>query len=75
VVISSFVEFNKADEYKSKLVKEKFNADIFYNAADRKYYVHVLETTKAHEAHEEVKNLKNFTKLKTARVLEVINKQ
>jgi len=33
--------------------------------------VHVLETTKASEAHEEAKNLKQYTKLKDARVLTI----
>ncbi len=71
VVISVFPDFNKADAFKRKLVGDKFNADIFYNPQDKKYYVHVLETAKASEAHEEIRNLKNYTKLKTARLLVV----
>jgi type IX secretion system PorP/SprF family membrane protein len=71
VVINVFPDFNKADAFKRKLVGDKFNADIFYNPADRKYYVHVLETVKASEAHEEIRNLKTYTKLKTARLLVV----
>jgi len=69
VVIRLFNDFTQADAYKRKLVEEKYNADIFYNPADRKYYVHVLETLKATDAHEEVRNLKTYTKLKEARVL------
>lgn len=69
VVIKVFNEFTAADVYKRKLVTEKYNAEVFYNAADKKYYVHVLETLKASEAHEEVRNLKTYTKLKDARVL------
>jgi hypothetical protein len=69
VVIRIFADFNQADTYKQTLIKDKFNADIFYNPQDRKYYVHVLETEKASEAHEEVRNLKAYTKLKQARVL------
>jgi len=71
VVINAYGDFNSADAFKRKLVNDKFNADIFYNPQDRKYYVHVLETTKASEAHEEIRNLKNYTKLKTARLLVV----
>jgi hypothetical protein len=33
--------------------------------------VHILETEKAAEAHQEVRNLKTYTKLKTARVLTI----
>ncbi|HEY9008963.1 PorP/SprF family type IX secretion system membrane protein [Ohtaekwangia sp.] len=71
VVINVFPDFNKADAFKRKLVNDKFNADIFYNPQDKKYYVHVLETSKASEAHEEIRNLKTYTKLKTARLLVV----
>jgi type IX secretion system PorP/SprF family membrane protein len=71
VVIKVFADFNSADAYKRKLVNDKFNADIFYNPQDRKYYVHVLETTKAPEAHEEIRNLKAYTKLTQARLLVV----
>ncbi|MBT1703270.1 PorP/SprF family type IX secretion system membrane protein [Fulvivirgaceae bacterium PWU20] len=74
VVVGTYGEFAKADEYKTKLIKEKFNAEVFYNAADRKYYVHVLETTKVSEAHEEIKNLRTYTKLRNARLLEVREK-
>ncbi|MBA4057096.1 MAG: hypothetical protein C0490_20455, partial [Marivirga sp.] len=69
VVIKVFNDFTAADVYKRKLVTEKFNADVFYNPQDKKYYVHVLETLKATEAHEEVRNLKTYTKLKDARLL------
>lgn len=69
VIIKVFNDFTSADVYKRKLVGEKFNAEVFYNASDKKYYVHVLETLKSSEAYEEVRNLKNYTKLKEARVL------
>ncbi len=69
VVIRVFNDFTAADVYKKKLISDKFNADIFFNPQDRKYYVHVLETLKAADAHEEVRNLKTYTKLKEARVL------
>jgi type IX secretion system PorP/SprF family membrane protein len=71
VVIRTFNDFTQADNYKKKLIGEKFNAEIFYNPQDKKYYVHVLETSKAAEAHEEIRNLKTYTKLKDARLLVV----
>jgi type IX secretion system PorP/SprF family membrane protein len=69
VVVRVFNDFTQADAYKRTLINDKFNADIFYNPQDRKYYVHVLETLKASDAHEEARNLKTYTKLKQARVL------
>ena len=71
VVIKIFNDFTAADNFKKKLIVEKFNAEIFYNPQDKKYYVHVLEATKASEAQEEIKNLKTYTKLKDARLLVV----
>jgi type IX secretion system PorP/SprF family membrane protein len=71
VVIRSFADFAQADAYRQKLMTEKFNAQIIYNPQDKRYYVHVLETSKAHEAHEEIRKLKNLTKLKDARLLQI----
>jgi type IX secretion system PorP/SprF family membrane protein len=75
VVIRSFADFVGADAYKKKLIDQKFNADVFYNERDRKFYVHVFTTKKSSEAHEEARNLKNYSKLKEARVLTVIEKK
>ncbi len=71
VVIRAFGDFTAADNYKKKLIDQKYNANVFYHEADKKFYVHVFETIKASEAHEEVRNLKNYTKLREARVLTV----
>lgn len=71
VVIKVFADFASADKYKQELRKDNFNANIFYFEKDRKYYVHVLETEKASEAHQEVRNLKTYTKLNGARVLTI----
>jgi type IX secretion system PorP/SprF family membrane protein len=71
VVVRSFAEFQAADVYKNKLIGEKYNADIFYNPKDKKYHVHIYSTSKSSEAYDEVRNLKNFTKIKDARVLVV----
>jgi type IX secretion system PorP/SprF family membrane protein len=75
VVIRAFGDFTAADIYKKKLIEQKYNANVFYNPADKKYYVHVFETTKATEAHEETRNLKNYSKLREARVLIVTIKE
>ena len=71
VVIRSFADFGQADAYKKKLIAEKFNANVFYYDKEKKYYVYLVETMKQSEANEEVKNLKNYTKLKEAHVLVV----
>jgi hypothetical protein len=71
VVIKVFTDFTAADKYKLELRGDKFNANVFYYEKDRKYYVHILETEKSAEAHQEVRNLKTFTKLNTARVLTI----
>jgi hypothetical protein len=71
VVIKVFPDFTSADQFKKELRGQKFNADLFYYEKDRKYYVHIFETEKSAEAFEEVRNLKNYTKLKEARVLTV----
>lgn len=71
VVIKVFTDFTSADKYKQELRNEKFNANVFYYEKDRKYYVHILETEKSSEAHQEVRNLKTYTKLNTGRVLTI----
>jgi hypothetical protein len=71
VVLKGFADFNTADTYKKKILEQKYNADIFYYEKEKKFYVYVFQTTKASEATEEARNLKNYTKLKEARVLTV----
>lgn len=71
VVVKVFSDFTSADKHKQELRADKFNANVFYYERDRKYYVHVLETEKSSEAHQEVRNLKTYTKLNAARVLTI----
>ena len=71
VVLEEFADFNTADAYKKKILEQKYNADIFYYEKEKKFYVYVFHTTKAREATKETQNLKNYTKLKEARVLTV----
>jgi type IX secretion system PorP/SprF family membrane protein len=75
VVIRSFGDFVQADTYKKKLIAEKYNANVFYHEKDKKYYVFLLETSKQHDANEEARNLRNYTKLKSASVLTVITSE
>jgi type IX secretion system PorP/SprF family membrane protein len=75
VVIRNFADFNQADTYKKKLIAEKYNANVFYHEKEKKYYVYLLETSKQHEANEEARNLRNYTKLKSASVLTVTTSQ
>ena len=75
VVIRSFGDFTQADAFKKKLLTEKYNADIFYYQNDKKYHVFLLETPKQHDANEEARNLKKFTKFKDAHVLTVTVKE
>lgn len=74
VVVRSFADFTAADVYKKKLIGEKYNAEVFYFAKDKRYHVHIFNTFKSPEAYEEVRNLKNYTKIKDARVLVVDEK-
>jgi type IX secretion system PorP/SprF family membrane protein len=75
VVIRAFGDFIAADAYKKKIVEQKYNANVIYNEADKKFYVHVFETEKSGDAHEEARNLKNYSKLKDARVLTITIKE
>ena len=75
VVIKVFADFTAADKYKRELRNDKFNANVFYYEKDRRYYVHILETEKSSEAHQEARNLKTYTKLKTARVMTIEPKE
>lgn len=75
VVVKVFADFTAADKHKQYLRGEKFNANLFYYEKDGKYYVHVLETGKASEAHQEVRNLKTYTNLSTARVMTIAPKK
>lgn len=74
VVVRAFADFASADAYKKKLINDKYNADIFYHAKDKRFYVHIYSTLKSSEAYSEVRNLKNYTKIKDAKVLVVEEK-
>jgi type IX secretion system PorP/SprF family membrane protein len=74
VYVKSFTDFDRAEEFKKKLVSQKYNGQIFFYPRNKQYYVFTFETLKVSEANEEVKNLKTYTKLKEAKVLTVIEK-
>ncbi len=71
VYIKVFTDFTSADRFKKEMRDQKYNANVFYYEKDRKYYVHIFETEKSTEAFEEVRNLKNYTKIKSARILTI----
>lgn len=74
VYLKSFADFDHAEDFKKKLVSQKYNGQIFFYPKNKMYYVFTFETLKVAEANEEVKNLKAYTKLKDAKVLTVIEK-
>jgi len=74
VVIRGFNDFTGADEYKGKLIDQKYNAQVYYHDKDKKFYVYVYASAKPSQAHHEARQLRNFTKLKEARVLTVHGK-
>lgn len=69
VVIKGYPDFSRADALKRKLLKDKYNADIFYHQGNRRFYVFVYSTVKSSEAYKEARNLKHHTELKTATVI------
>jgi type IX secretion system PorP/SprF family membrane protein len=71
VVLKDFADFAPADVYKKRVVDAGYNADVMYHPQEKRYYVFVLSTPKASEAAEEARNLKNYTRLKNARVISV----
>jgi len=74
VYIKEFTEFDKAEDFKKKLIAQKYNGQIFFYPKNKHYYVYTFETIKVSEATEEVKALKTFTKLKEAKILTIIEK-
>src|SRR5690606_4832367 len=71
VVLKDFADFSAADNYKKRVLDAGYSADVFYHQAEKKFYVFVLSTPKASEAQEEARNLKNYTRLKNAKVISV----
>lgn len=71
VVTRIFTDLVSADEYKKKLIEQKYNADIYYYAKDKRFYVHIFQSTNAREANQEIKNLKLYTKLKDIKLITI----
>lgn len=71
VVVRAFNDFTAADTYKKRLVTEKYNAQVHFDPKTKLYHVYIFSSLKSSEAYEEVRNLKNYTKLKDAKVLVV----
>jgi type IX secretion system PorP/SprF family membrane protein len=71
VVIRGFNDFTGADNFKSKLMSQKYNAEVFYYDKEKRFYVYVYSSDRSNQAYHEARQLRNFTKLKEARVLTV----
>ena len=75
VVVKSFKDFEQADEFKQKLIDQKFNGNVIYSEHDKLYHVYIFESSKAGDAHNEARNVRNFTKLKQAKVISIEEKK
>jgi type IX secretion system PorP/SprF family membrane protein len=74
VFIRAFTDFVQAEKYMRTLIDQKYNAQIFYYQKDKRYYVYTFESPKEGEANSELRKLKEYTKLKGAKVLVVTEK-
>ena len=74
VFIRAFTDFEQAEKYMRTLIDQKYNAQIFYYQKDKRYYVYTFESAKEGEANTELKKLKEYTKLKGAKILVVTEK-
>lgn len=71
VVILSFKDFTSADQFKKKIITQKFNGNVYFEQKSGLYYVYVFDSPHGSIAHKEARNLRTFTKLKTAKVISV----
>jgi type IX secretion system PorP/SprF family membrane protein len=71
IVVKSFKDFTQADNYRLKLFRDKFNANIIFNKSDAAYHVFVYVSENLHDVHTEARNLKTFTKLKNVKVIKM----
>ncbi|MEL7004450.1 MAG: PorP/SprF family type IX secretion system membrane protein, partial [Bacteroidota bacterium] len=74
VVLKAFRDFNSADDFVSREEKNGIYTDIFYNKADKRFYVYIFKTTKSKEANKQKKVVQDLTKYKTVRIIIVENK-
>jgi type IX secretion system PorP/SprF family membrane protein len=74
VYLKSFATFDQAEDFKKKIIAQKYNGQIYFHARNKQYYVYTYETTNATEANLELKNLKAYTKLKDAKLLSIVEK-
>jgi type IX secretion system PorP/SprF family membrane protein len=74
VFVKVFTDFALAEQFKKTLIDQKYNAQIYFYRKDRRYYVYTFESAKQGEANDELKKLKEYTKLKGAKILVVSEK-
>jgi len=71
VVVKSFKDFNTADKFVRRLAEKELYTNIFYNKADKKYYVYTYETLKHKEAKEQEKAVFKLTKYRSVMILTI----
>ena len=71
VVVKSFKDFNSADTFVRRLAEKELYTNIFFNKADKKYYVYTYETLKLKEAKEQEKAVYQLTKYRSVMILTI----
>ena len=71
VVVKSFKDFNSADNFVRRLAEKELYTNIFYNKADKKYYVYTYETLKHKEAKEQEDAVYKLTKYRSVHILTI----
>jgi type IX secretion system PorP/SprF family membrane protein len=71
VVVKSFKDFNSADNFVRRLAEKELYTNIFYNKADKKYYVYTYETLKHKEAKEQEEAVYKLTKYRSVHILTI----
>ena len=71
VVVKSFKDFNSADTFVRRLAEKELYTNIFYNKADKQYYVYTYETLKLKEAKEQEEAVYKLTKYRSVSILTI----
>ncbi|MCA6078891.1 type IX secretion system membrane protein PorP/SprF [Fulvivirga sedimenti] len=71
VVVKSFKDFNSADNFVRRLAEKELYTNIFYNKADKNYYVYTYETLKQKEAKEQEQAVYKLTKYRSVMILTI----
>lgn len=71
VVVKSFKDFNSADTFVRRLAEKELYTNIFFNKADKMYYVYTYETLKQKEAKEQQEAVYKLTKYRSVKILTI----